>query len=206
MCGPKIDTSYQDFMKEEAIRARGQEEARQARIGEGMGRIRTTFEGMGDVLGQRRTAMEGFYRPQLDQQFRDAKDSLAFSLARAGQLASSTAGRRQGDLANAFALQGAALEGDIASDLASTQQRMNQQRAGIESALRASGDASSAADSALNTAVSFRQDQPALSPLGPLFYGLGEGIGAYRQGQQVGQVRRMATPSPLSAGTGRRVA
>jgi hypothetical protein len=205
MCAPKVDTSYQDFAQQEAERARTQEEARQARIGEGMTRIRDVFGGMGDVLSQRRTAMEGFYRPQIDQQFGQAKDDLAFGLVRAGQLTSSTAGRRQGDLANAFALQGAALEGDIAADQANTQQRLNQQRASIESALRASGDATSAADSALNTAVTFRQDTPQVSMLGPLFAGIGEGIGAYRTGQQVGQVRRMATPSPLSSGTGRRV-
>ena len=204
MCGsPKVDTSYQDFAQAEALRARQEEEARQARIGEGMTQIRSVFENMAPVLGQREQAMRGFYEPQLDKQFGDAKDQLAFSLARAGQLTSSTAGRRQGDLSQAFGLQKAALEGDIASDLANTQQRMNQQRAQIESALRASGDATAATDSALNAAVTFRQDTPSLSVIPNLFYGIGEGIGAARQGFQTGQIRRMATPNPLSSGTGR---
>ena len=204
MCGsPKVDTSYQDFAQEEAQRARAEEEARQARIGEGMGQIREVFGGMQPVLDQREAAMRGFYQPQLDKQFGRSQEDLTFALARAGQLTSSTAGRRQGDLSEAFGLQKAALEGDIASDLASTQQRMNQQRAQIESSLRSSGDASAATDAALNSAVTFRQDAPRLSPLGPLFYGIGEGIGAQQQGFRTGQVRAAATPNPLSSGTGR---
>lgn len=205
MCGggPKVDTSYQDFSQAEAVRARQEEGARQARIGQGMTQIRSVFENMAPVLGQREAAMRGFYEPQLDKQFGDAKDQLAFSLARAGQLTSSTAGQKQGDLSQAFGLQKASLEGDIASDLASTQQRMNQQRAQIESALRASGDATAATDSALNSAVTFRQDTPSLSVIPNLFYGIGEGIGAARQGMETGRIRRMATPNPLSSGTGR---
>ena len=204
MCGsPRVDNSYQEFAMEEAARARAEEEARQARIGTGMEQIRGVFSDMSPVLGQREEAMRGFYEPQLNKQFDRAKEDLTFGLARAGQLTSSTAGRRQGDLGDAFALQKTALEGDIASDLASTQQRMNQQRAQIESALRASGDATAATDAALNSAVTFRQDQPTLSPLGNLFYGVGQGIGAQQQGFRTGQVQRMATPNPLGGGTGR---
>ena len=205
MCGgsPSVDTSYQDFSIAEAARARAEEEARQARIGQGMEGIREVFAGMAPVLDQREQAMRGFYMPQLDKQFGDAKEDLAFGLARAGLLTSSTAGKRQGDLGEAFGLQRASLEGDIASDRASTQQRINQQRATIESALRSSGDATASTDAALNSAVTFRQDSPTLSPLGSVFFGVGEGLGAARQGFQTGQIRRTATPSPLSSGTGR---
>jgi hypothetical protein len=205
MCfgGPTVDDSYQKFAQAEARRARREETARQGRIQQGMGNIANVFGNMGDVLEQRENAMRGFYEPQMQQQFDRAGEDLTFALARAGQLTSTTAGQRQGDLSQQFALNRAAMESDIGADLANTQQRMNQQRAQLESGLRASGDATAATDAALNSAVTFRQDVPQISPLGHLFYGVGQGIGAINQGYQTGRIRQMATPNPLSGGTGR---
>jgi len=54
-----------------------------------------TFEGLQPVLDQRRDALEGFLVPQLEDQFDDARDDLTFSLARSGQLTSSTAGQQR---------------------------------------------------------------------------------------------------------------
>lgn len=162
-----------------------------------------TYEGMQPVLDQRRSAMEGFYLPQLDKQFGDAQDELVYALARSGQLTSSTAGNKQGDLSELFALNRTSLENDIASDIASTQTQMNQQRQSLEAALRASGDQTGAANSALQSAVTFRNDAPTLSPLGNVFYGLSEGIGSLQTGYENGRIQSLATPNPLSNGTGR---
>lgn len=279
MCGkPSVDTSYQDFSRQEAERARAEEEARQARIAEGMKQIAAVFEGgeyaplvetpqpvqvtapppapapqtpaekhdqprqsgenapwtppapvvttgpqVGDwivpevtergpvqtyqgmqpVLDQRRAAMEGFYIPQLDNQFADARDQLTYALARSGQLTSSTAGNKQGDLAEMFALNRAKIDADIASDIAATQTRMNQQRQSLEAGLRASGDQTAASNAALQSAVTFREDSPTLNPLGNIFYGLAEGIGAVKQGYETGRIKKLATPNPLNKGTGR---
>lgn len=204
MCGrPKVDNSYQVFAQEEAERARAEEEARQARIADGMASIGNVFSGMQPVLDQRRQAMEGFYLPQLDEQFTDAKDDLTYALARAGQLSSSTAGQKQADLSRSFALNKASIEGDIQADLASTQTRMNQQRQGLEAALRASGDSTAASNAALQSAVTFREDIPKLNPIGNIFYGLAEGIGAVKNGYETGRIKALATPNPLNRGTGR---
>jgi hypothetical protein len=205
MCGgrPSIDTSYQDFAIAESERARAEEVARQARIAEGMTSIAGVFDGMQPVLDDRRAAMEGFYLPQLDKQFGTAKDDLTFALARSGQLTSSTAGKRQGDLSETFALQRAGIEGDIAGDVANTRNNMNQQRQSLEAALRASGDATAASNSALNTALTFRQDSPTLNPLGNIFLGAGQGIGAVQQGYDAGRIKALATPNPIGGGTGR---
>jgi hypothetical protein len=205
MCGgkPKVDTSYQDFAKREARRARREEDARQVRIAEGMTSIAGVFDGMQPVLDDRRAAMEGFYLPQLDKQFGTAKDDLTFALARSGQLTSSTAGKRQGDLSEAFALQRAGIEGDIAGDIANTRNSMNQQRQSLEAALRASGDATAASNAALNTALTFRQDSPTLNPIGNVFLGAGQGIGAIQQGYESGRIKALATPNPIGGGTGR---
>lgn len=159
--------------------------------------VTTTYEGMQPVLDQRREAMEGFYLPQLNEQHRDARDDLTFALARAGQLTSSTAGERQADLSRDYALQRTSIEGDISADLAQTQSQMNAQRSALEAGLRSSGDATAASNSALATATTFRQDTPQLDSLGPIFSGLSQGIGAYQTGVQNGQIRQLATPSPL---------
>lgn len=219
MCGsPSIDTSYQDFAKAEAERSRAEEVARQARIAEGMKQIGAVFEGgtyapeggvvqtyagMQPVLDQRRAAMEGFYVPQLDKQFGNARDQLTYDLARAGQLTSSTAGIKQGDLAEAFALNRAKIDSDISSDIASTQTRINQQRQSLEAGLRASGDQTAAGNAALQSAVTFREDAPTLNPLGNIFYGLSQGIGAVNTGYETGRIKKLATPNPLNSGTGR---
>jgi hypothetical protein len=277
MCGkPKVDTSYQDFSRGEAERARGEEDQRQARIAEGMKQIQAvfeggsyaapqempsmveaqgianpdyvpatqagngdqrvqtaavgapmissvpgraigelytpevgargapkTFEGMQSVLDQRRSAMEGFYIPQLDKQFEGAQDDLTFALSRSGQLTSSVAGDKQGDLSDAFALNRTKIDADIAGDVASTKSRMNQQRQSLEAGLRASGDATASSNAALQSAVTFRDDAPTLNPIGNIFFGLSQGIGAAKQGFESGRIRKLATPNPLGSGTGR---
>lgn len=213
MCGgsPKQDTSFQDEQRRQQRRARSQEEQRQARIEEGLGRIRSIFDGGGEyagvapVLDQRKAAMEGYYMPQLEQQFGDAKNNLTFALSRAGLLNSSAAGEKQADLVESYGLERGNVLANIARDQASTKSNINQQRSAIEAALRASGDQSAAADQALQSAATFSQDQPNLSPLGPLFFGISEAVGARQRGQQVAEIRRAATPAPLSGSGSARV-
>ncbi|MBP8216071.1 MAG: hypothetical protein KAX54_00310 [Thauera sp.] len=65
MCGgsqPKVDKSYQKWSKEEAERARAEEEARQNRIDYGMEQIRAIFEG-GNAPGTSKVAASGAYNP-----------------------------------------------------------------------------------------------------------------------------------------------
>lgn len=204
MCGkPKVDTSYQDSQQQEAERLRQEEEARQARIASGMTQIGEIFGDTDEIISQRRGALEGYYLPQLDKQFSDAKDDLTFALSRSGQLTSSTAGTKQADLAEAFGLERAGIESNISSDLSSTQSNIAQQRQALEATLRASGDATAASNQALSAVTTFREDSPTLNPIGNVFYGLADGIGSVRDGYEAGQISRIATPNPLSGGSGR---
>lgn len=233
MCGnkPKVDTSYQDFAREQAETARAEEAARQARIDDGLAQIKLIFEGNGGpsrpgggagkgkggrertfaergpggmepLLAAREEALRGFYLPQLDQKRDKAAEDLTFALSRAGLLNSSSAGEKQANLGEVYSLEKAGVLGDIQSDIAGTRTAMNQNRASIEAGLRASGDATAASNQALAAADTFRADSPKLSPLGDIFYGTAAGIGAARQGYDTGAVRRMMTPSPLRAGSG----
>lgn len=247
MCGgPKIDTTGQDFSISEAGRSRAENDAREARVNEGLSQIKAIFEGgsyaapaempkafnatpddgnygndkwgvtevadrgdvkayegMGDFLAQRKQAMSDFYMPQIAQKADKAKEGLTFALARAGLLNSTVAGKRQAELGEQMALEKGSILSKIASDVANTKSRINQSRNAVESGLRASGDASSAASQALSSAVTFREEQPELSPLGNLFAGLADGIGSYNTGLEVGRIKRASTPNPLSGGSGR---
>lgn len=245
MCGPKVDTSYQDYNISEANRTRAEDDARKARIDEGMAQIAaifeggeyapltvmpsvvgentddkdykndvwkvsnpgtrgdaTIYEGMQAILDQRDQAQRDFYLPQLDQSRDKAGDELTFALARAGLLDSTVAGSKQGELGEKYALERGSILSRIASDIAGTKTQMNQQRSALEAGLRASGDASQAAEAALTSAATFRQDQPTLDPLGHLLAGISEGIGAARTGAEVERIRGLArgTGTPKSAG------
>jgi len=162
----------------------------------------TTYAGMAPVLDSRRTALEGYYYPQLQDKHADASEDLTYALARAGQLTSSTAGERQADLSEMFALNQADIDSQIQSDVIGTESRINQQRQSLEAALRASGDQTASSNNALAAATTFREDTPELNPLGNIFAGIADGIGAIVQGYNTGRVRSLATPNPLGSGTG----
>lgn len=164
-----------------------------------------TYQGMQPVIDQRETAMRDYYLPQLETERGKASDEMVFALSRAGLLNSTAAGEKTADLNRAYALQRGGILSDIAQDIAGTRSSMAQNRASIEAGLRASGDASLAADQALNSAVTFRQDIPDLNPLGNIFYGLSEGIGSANQGFQTGTIRRLSTPNPIRSGSGRNI-
>ena len=203
---PNVDTSHLDFQKEEAAAARAKEDERQARIAVGMGSISDAFGNMDPILAQRGEALSDFYNPQIESKFNKSKDELTFALARAGLLNSTTAGERQADLGNEFALQKAKVLGDIGADLSNTKGNIQRQQTAIEATLRASGDETAAANQALQSAVTFREDSPTFSPLGNIFAGIADGIGSYKAGRDVAQIQRAARANPLTYSSGRVVA
>lgn len=166
-----------------------------------------SFEGMKPLLREREKAMKQYFNPQLRRQFKDATADVTYALSRAGLLDSSAAGEKQADLTRQYGLAEGDILAKVAADQSDTRSNMNVTRNGIESGLRASGDASSAANQALQAAVSFREDMPDLSPLGHLFAGLSEGIGSGIRGYRGGQISNMANPMrsgviPVSSGSG----
>jgi hypothetical protein len=172
-------------------------------IAGGMAPPGETFEGMAPLLAQREKAQKDFYLPQIDRQRDNAQKELTFALARAGLLNSSTAGERQGDLGQDFALERGATLSKIASDIAGRKTWLNQQRAAIEGGLRASGDQTGASNQALSTMSSFAEDQPTMSPLGHLFAGVSEGIGSAQRGAEAAEIRRTYGADPLRTRSGR---
>lgn len=159
-----------------------------------------SYEGMNPILAQRRAAMEGYYLPQLEKQYSDARDEMAYALSRSGLHQSTAAGEKQADLSDRFALAAGDIESKIDADAARTRSNIQNQRNAIESALRASGDASAAANQALQSAVTFRQDMPELNPLANIFAGMADTVGTLFNSRENERIRRLATPAPLSSG------
>lgn len=187
MCGgsPDVDTSYQKKMREDAERARAEEEARKARIKDGSARIDQNFGQFDDNFfnGYRDTYLD-FYQPEIDKKFGDARDQLTYALARAGTLNSSIAGTKQADLNTAYDTQRALTLSEANSATDQLKGSVAGEKSNLISLLNATGDADRAANESLSRSQQLFQRQPAYNPLGDIFVGAASGIGNYYAGQQ----------------------
>ena len=78
---------------------RQQERERQANVTRGTGKVNAAFSGFGDdFYDQRGKDYSSFYMPQVEQQGKEAGDQLTYSLARGGNLDSSTGAAQAGKL------------------------------------------------------------------------------------------------------------
>lgn len=206
---PKIDTSVQDQMLEDARKAREREEARQARIDAGTERIDEIFGGFDS----------GFYssfvddimaaqRPQLERQFGDANDQLTYNLARAGTLKSSIAGDRRGRLQTAYGDGLAQILSGANRQKQALQGRVQNEKSNLVSMLTATGDADRATNEALNRSQKLFDPVPEYNPIGDIFGGIAQGVGNYHYGKQqrdMWNAYQSAAGAPLGRGSARTV-
>jgi hypothetical protein len=187
-----------------AAQARADEEARQARIKEGVGRIDKEFSKFNeDYFNQRKNAYTNFALPQVGEQYKQNQDQLAFSLARSGLGQSSESARQGGVLQrdNAMARQQVA-EG-ATSEAQKARQSVEDQRYNLVNQLQASSDPQMAANNALRQAGVLSM-QSGFNPVANLFqnttgmlaaanqagaYSGGPGLGAYRDYAGFGKSR-----------------
>lgn len=148
--------------------------------------------GVEPILAARRRAQERFYLPQLDEQHAEAKDELAYALARAGLGVSTTANEKASKLAEGFNRERTGVMADIDRDIAGARGDYEQQRQQIEAQLRASGDATAATDTALRGIATFAKDAPELRPLDNALLGLTQGIGSAKNAYDVASIRTRA--------------
>lgn len=151
--------------------ARQQEQERTQRINEGKKSIDDAFSVFTpDYYDKVKGDYEGYYNPQVDEQFTDARKDLRYNLARAGIQDSTGANTAFGKLVDDYGDQrrtvaSKALEasGNIRSQVESNKNDLYAQNT-------ASADPSLSAISAVGTAGSL-QTPPSFSPLGDLFAG-----------------------------------
>jgi hypothetical protein len=152
-----------------AAQARADEAARQARIREGMGRIDQQFGGFNEAFYKNReNAYIDYANPQLDQQFKNQQNTLAYNLARNGLTASSEAARNAGELQRQFNLARSTIAGEAKNQSNQARQQVEQNRSELVNQLNATGDTQNAANASLTRANMLTQT-PGFSPLGQIF-------------------------------------
>ena len=183
MCPPKSNNSAAAFQQQEATRARAAEQARAAQIRTGQGQIDQQFAGFNDdFYGQRETAFNNFYQPQLDESYNDALANLTFSLARAGTLNSSIAGQSRADLQKRKDEELAALSQRQSTDVNNLRTRVANEKSALTSQLNATGNSDAIANDATTRAGLLHSEDPQFVPIGDVFSGIGSSIGAWRGG------------------------
>lgn len=157
---------------------RADEKARQARIKAGMSQIAQAFGGFNDgFYAKRATDYNAYAMPEVDRQQDIQRKNLIYALSRTGNLDSSAAITKNGELQDEGnkARIGVANTGlDEANKLRS---QVEQSRGAVVAELNATGDANAAAASAMRATAA--ANQPAgFSPLGNLFNSFAQGLQA----------------------------
>ena len=178
--GPKYDNTLEQQMLAEAEEARKREEERQARIKTGLTSIDATFAPFNDAYyGDRKTAFLDFYRPQLDDQFSDAKDQLTFGLARNGILNSTMAGDQSAKLSKDYATNWASIVSKADADVNNLKSNVANEKSALVQQLNATADADRVTNDALSRTQQMFQQRPDYNPLGDIFAGVGDAFGNY---------------------------
>lgn len=148
---------------------RADEVARQGRITSGMANIDAAFANFNDgFYNKRKQDYINYATPDLERQTKSARENLIYALSRTGNLDSSAAIKRDGELtdeANSARIGIANTGLDQANQLRG---QVENTRGNVVAELNATGDSSAAAQSALRNVQNL--NQPAgFSPLGNLF-------------------------------------
>lgn len=186
MCSPQItgapttDTWLRDKLQQEADDARARETERQNKIKTGIASIDSTFAPFDDnFYGQRKTAFLDYYQPQLDDQFKDAREQMAYSLARNGTLNSTMAADQAAKLGKKYSLETGSLVSRAEGDANALKSQVENQKSSIKSQLNSTADATAATNDALARTKQIYETRPEYSPLGDIFSGVGDAIGNY---------------------------
>jgi hypothetical protein len=149
--------------------ARDQENARQARITEGTGKINQQFSQFDDPYfqGIQQSALD-FYNPDVNRQATDAREALTKNLARSGNLSGSVGATQFGDLDRSIAEQQAGIADRARNISLDARGQVDQNRSNLLSQLSSTADPYAAANAASAAASQLSAPQQ-FSPLGDLF-------------------------------------
>lgn len=150
--------------------ARADELARQERIRQGTAQIDKTFNSQftDDFFNSQQQNYLDYAYPQLDDQYKTAKEELAFSLARSGLLDSSVRADKEAELAKMYDTNKQGVLDKAKSYATDARNNVESARGDLITTLNATGDATGAANSAIARATALSQPA-AYSALGQLF-------------------------------------
>jgi hypothetical protein len=118
-----------------------------------------------------------YYMPQEQQQYADAKSSLAYNLARAGTLNSSIAATDVGKLANQDMMNQAQIASQADIQTGSLRDQVSAAQQAAINQLYSTEDPTVAANTALNSIQNAQLQVPALNPAGAMFAPITAGVG-----------------------------
>lgn len=159
--------------RRDAERARADEEARQARIAEGTERINTIFDNQftPDFFGGIADSYSNFAMPQLTDQRNAARGEMIYDLARGGKLDSSTRATQSGEIAKMYSLGQQQIADQALDQQNRAKSAVEDARSALIGQVNMTGDASGAANAALNRATALSRPAGNFNPLTDMFAG-----------------------------------
>lgn len=149
--------------------AREQEEARQARIAQGQTSIDDAFKGFNDdFYNKYQTDYMGYYTPQLEDQYSDARKRLTLQLARTGNLTSSAGANQMADLQDFYNNRQTGITGQALDAVNTLRGNIDSRKSQLYADNRAAADPGNASAAALSAAAAL-QPTPLSSPLANTF-------------------------------------
>lgn len=160
---------------------------RQNRVNQGIGTINKTFSRFNDAFynGKSKNYLD-YYKPQVDQQYGEAKQSTLFQLARQGINDSSAGAKVYGDLARDYGNQNQSIQSGANAYAQQARSQVEAQRNSLINQVNATANPQAAASAANNAVGSLQMVEPAggYSPLAGLFStftgALGSGAAGYQ--------------------------
>jgi len=163
MSSPKmpVDNSAQIAREEEA--------KRQARIAEGRSAIDSAFNSYNDdFYNNYQQDYIGYYTPQLDDQYGDARKRLTLQLAKTGNLTSSAGANQMGDLQEYYNQQQTGITNQALNAVNDLRGNIDARKSQLYADNRSAADPGSAAAAAASAAGSLTPSMPQ-SPLANVF-------------------------------------
>jgi hypothetical protein len=167
--GGGSDKAYK-LAKQQAEEAARKEAERQMRLTTGTKQINDIFGGIGDGFYKKyQDAYLGYYQPQVNKQYNDARQKLTYDLARAGTLRSSVAGEKQGDLYEKKLDNDAMIRSQADAATGQLRNNVSDAKNTAITQLYATEDPTLASNIAVNSVRGLQGQTPKYDPLGELF-------------------------------------
>ena len=167
----------QQMMFDQAEKSREAEQRRQNAVRDAETTINTKFGDMftPDFWKGRQDAALGYYKPQLDDQFANARKDLTYWLGDRGLLNSTVANEKTADLQKLFDTNTRTVGNNVLDMVNSEKGKVNEAQQGLISDARSNGDAE-AASNASNAQIASLSAPDTYSPLANMFVGFTDAL------------------------------
>ncbi|WP_428673847.1 hypothetical protein [Reyranella sp.] len=154
-----------------AAAARSREAYRENAVNDGINNINGVFSQFNEpFFASRRQAYLDYAKPQLEDQYADARKQLTFALDRSGTLDSTARTQKEAELAKLYGTNSRAVSDAAVGYETSARNNIADAQTNLVNTVAQSGNANAASQQAISRAASLSQPD-AYSPLGQLFGG-----------------------------------